>query len=251
MSDDTCIICYEHLKTATCFPCPTCRIRLCQDCWLEKCKLYCPICQRRELNIPRTCSDCFESKHLQMITVCPICMDWVCNGCFSDTHHCNSIMKCVTSFSYRHLHDMDDIMYQYSKYQEIEYRKFRVLGMMYLKIGELVVLKDINKDAQDILIIYLDILDSPQMFKTIKDKARMRHLRMGTLNRGYKIYDPKNKHTPKHIQQFLDIVNNFRVCKFCRQDVTNGSVTSYCKGCSQLYHTFCHWRRSISHNKDA
>lgn len=93
-----CSICYESgsgddKKIVKKF-CNTCHIPLCCECWYDKCRSYCPICDRDILNQPKDCVFCSGSFHLKDINVCCICNKRVCLECEDHGQHsCDRLLN--------------------------------------------------------------------------------------------------------------------------------------------------------------
>lgn len=80
-----CIICYTTSDTLR-RACNTCNLDICSTCWYDKCRMMCPICQRHELNKPRTCGYCHSSHHIKDVSVCCVCCLWICCTCQFSKH---------------------------------------------------------------------------------------------------------------------------------------------------------------------
>ena len=90
-SDDVCIICYscratpfeemkEQLLRANIDWCG-CKLAICERCWLEDCRMLCPVCQRKELNKKRQCHVCCSAFHLRDVDACDVCALGTCRNC--------------------------------------------------------------------------------------------------------------------------------------------------------------------------
>lgn len=60
-----------------------CKLAICERCWLEDCRMLCPVCQRAELNTKRQCHVCFEAFHLRDVDACDVCTLGTCRCCRS------------------------------------------------------------------------------------------------------------------------------------------------------------------------
>jgi hypothetical protein len=131
-----CLICYNDCKKEKL--CPTCDCHLCEDCWYEKCKTFCPICDREHLNTLHECIECKEHHLVKDIDLCYMCDDMVCGKCLVQ-HKCNNIGSHLNFASFQQLQDVLD---KYSTSVE----NFAYLGKIKLHFTDVHVTKiDYNK----------------------------------------------------------------------------------------------------------
>lgn len=87
--EDQCIICYSERSMrgagAAVAPSPlvkcACSLALCERCWVDECKMLCPVCQREELNAKRICHICGDTYHVRDIDSCDVCSLGTCRAC--------------------------------------------------------------------------------------------------------------------------------------------------------------------------
>jgi hypothetical protein len=96
-----CCICYatteQHHKIVSNF-CKNCNVHICCECWYEKCRTYCPICDRDILNKEKECFYCERLFHIKDIDACPLCNKRVCRNCEEDNEHeCTDVMNIMTT----------------------------------------------------------------------------------------------------------------------------------------------------------
>lgn len=84
-----CVVCYATDEVGT--PCSKCHTGVCETCWYDSCKMFCPICDRSELNTPQSCRYCHNRFHVKDINTCCVCMSWVCDPCASSAHPCRCL----------------------------------------------------------------------------------------------------------------------------------------------------------------
>jgi hypothetical protein len=85
-SDIECIICYSTIRKTLLTPCASCNTVICADCWYEACRMYCPVCCRHEINVPKECRYCGISMHIKDVWACCVCCSWVCKSCEVTPH---------------------------------------------------------------------------------------------------------------------------------------------------------------------
>ncbi len=88
-----CVVCYATEEVER--PCHTCKTCVCEACWYDSCKMFCPICDRVELNTPQSCRYCNALFHVKDINTCCACMSWVCDACSSNVllHPCQALYR--------------------------------------------------------------------------------------------------------------------------------------------------------------
>lgn len=91
-----CIVCYTDAKVSN-ERCRLCKVSLCETCWLDRCRMLCPICDRTALNAKRRCFACDASFHVKDIDSCCMCGTQVCRECFSDSKNvvCDALISDV------------------------------------------------------------------------------------------------------------------------------------------------------------
>jgi hypothetical protein len=246
MDENICSICYQSEEKdgvdvrATC---SKCKIKLCISCWYDKCKTYCPICSRSDLNREHQCSLCLQYKHLQRISVCSICSKWVCYSCEGDDiHECNDILGLRGE-----LPKVDDTLDIYILHFKAKLIKstFRVLGYIETTIGKITIIEDINPDGKRMIMIVWDILNNETLFKHVSDQTNMKRYRVDTFKRGIKCYNTYYKHTMKHMLNFVSKMKNYRLCNACNKDIVLCPESNYCRKCHTLKRLFCTWKKLI------
>jgi hypothetical protein len=197
--------------------------------------MYCPICERSELNKPQLCESCFTHKHLQQITICSICEYKICNQCFiDDKHECTDILEINNRTN--ELKDAMDIYIAFFRYK-VKENTFRLLGDLETSIGTLVITKEYNS-----IIFIWDIMDNEILFKHVTDQIHMKRYRICNFKRGIKIYNTKYKHTMKHICEFVVKMKNYRLCTACGKDIVICNSSNYCRKCHVLKRLFSIWK---------
>jgi hypothetical protein len=107
-----CCICYSDISSngrllaCDVYRSCNCRIHVCDACWIDQCKLLCPICQRLELNTPHQCNICGDSFHVKEIDYCAVCnLHATCISCSENSnnkslHFCPALdqeLPCIQS----------------------------------------------------------------------------------------------------------------------------------------------------------
>jgi hypothetical protein len=95
--DAECIICYNANQQDLLRPCLSCNTAVCASCWYDACRMYCPVCCRYELNVPKQCSYCCKTMHIKDVWACCVCCSWVCKSCelFTTVHPCRILRDCT------------------------------------------------------------------------------------------------------------------------------------------------------------
>ena len=78
-----CSICYTRITRHRKL-CVTCDVALCESCWIDKCRMYCPICERGSLNAKRMCCKCRDDMHVKDVEMCCVCGSYVCYNCLGE-----------------------------------------------------------------------------------------------------------------------------------------------------------------------
>ncbi len=103
--DNACIICYAAapikaeemqalLARANIAWCG-CKLAICERCWLDDCRMLCPVCQRQELNTKRQCHVCLKTFHLREVDACDVCSLGTCRDCKQhNSHACGMLHFC-------------------------------------------------------------------------------------------------------------------------------------------------------------
>ena len=197
MEDDECIICYAALKESLLRPCVSCKTVMCEGCWYDACRMYCPLCSRRELNIPKKCYYCGNNFHIKDVWACCICRHWVCNVCEAEipTHPCRIIREDIV------LSNGKDIVAMASM------RKLQ--GLLRCPLGK-INYKNFNDDDVTMFVSLRDNFAHIWAFcKTLASKRKAREQKMNKLYfssgsfLAYKSYDLSRKKCNRYIDALL------------------------------------------------
>jgi hypothetical protein len=104
-----CIICYSNAAKQR-DRCTTCKVSLCESCWLDKCRMLCPICERGALNTKRKCRVCHEDFHIKDIDSCCICGAQMCHGCNARQQHSTQTCDAVIERSMKGVDGINEAM---------------------------------------------------------------------------------------------------------------------------------------------
>lgn len=193
MDGDECIICYAAIKESLLRPCLSCKMVMCSNCWYDACRMYCPICCRRELNIPKKCNYCGKLFHIKDVWACCICRHWICNLCETEvpTHPCRIVR--------------DDIFFASGKDVVATAFMRNLQGLTRCPLGKF------KLDSNEVLYVSMrnGFANIWVYCKTLACKRKARGLKMKKLYLpsgnivAYKSYDLSRKKCNKYIDLFL------------------------------------------------
>ena len=245
--EDLCAVCFDN-KADVGNSCDTCKVRLCVDCWFQKCKLFCPICQRQQLNVPRPCHVCFKYKFTHEIKVCCVCGKWVCNSCDADYHACEHVLSRCNDASLPLLKDALCVFLMFHHYR-LKCYDFFVMGRFVCDAGSVLMIKDTNRDKSEVIHAVWDVdIEKKKLFKAVARRTKMRKYFIGNLARGVKTYSPWGHNSYDHVASFLKKMSAIRICEACRCDaVVEG--TTHCGPCRTKKTYLQRWMRACDTNK--
>lgn len=236
--DEVCTICYEHQPDITSV-CPQCSVKLCMKCWYSKCKLFCPICCRADLNKKRMCNVCYDRHSLFDITVCGLCKLWVCKECeINKIHNCKNITK--ADHSRKVFTDTFEIFHSFYCNKFLKGNSFTVLGIIKTEVGTVKVIKDFDENYNDLLLFVLDINNNTHIFHQVAKSLRLHKYYTKEFCRGVKTYLAYNKSTFQHLANFFIKLKKLRVCQ-CGESLAYGE-TDLCMACEKKKYYFKQWQ---------
>lgn len=233
-----CSVCYET-KYNVMEACSNCSIKLCLECYFVKCKSCCPICDRSSFNREHLCQICFSLCPFADLHSCTCCNMWVCKMCEAEQFHCCH-QKIRTRARQLDAISVFLLFYRY----KINNLPFRVLGMFETPVGNLTVVKDLNKDKIESILAIWDVSDAKKwrIFLRVCKKTRMRKYHIGNLMRGVKTYVPSQPYAYDHFVNFLSKMHNTRICTTCEHDMTVHEDIP-CLNCQSKRRAWEQWRR--------
>lgn len=233
-----CTICYEN-KDDVKPSCEQCQIQLCMSCWYAKCKTFCPICHRTQLNHPRMCQLCFRINHMKDLTICSTCNRWTCTECDTNEYHsCASISTKTEDLI--ELRDAISVFLLFYRYK-LRWNDFHVLGKFIFDVGEVVMLKDQDDKGKEVIVAIYDLTSKKKIFNKVCRGTSMKKYYIGDLlMRGVKTYTPYNRYSFDHMTHFIEKMRMMRVCVVCQNDLSVCGK-GYCMNCIRKQRFFYRW----------
>jgi Prokaryotic RING finger family 2 len=244
-NDETlCGVCLEN-KTDTAQTCKDCKIRLCMECWFDKCNTFCPICDRSHINKKKRCMLCEKDMFITDISICSVCGKWVCSQCEKDDYH-DCEMRNVPVLT-------EPIMVFLLFYKNrLSERMFKVLGRFEFQVGPCFVTKDRDKAGGEVVFLVWDVAERARhaLFHKVANLTHMRRYSVGNVMRGVKTYSPNGKYALDHLATFIRKMNALRVCSACNADLAETCCDS-CVKCMSKKRVFDRWRKRTLQQKHA